>query len=240
MKLIKDKVFIRITKDSRDSIFSKEITRNDGSKVRLWTNVEAMDNDDRRFTLSVQTGIVEAIADNVYGVKVGDVAIVDYKLCNMDDRIVYKDGGDVVYWLEAKTVYHDEDLIAYANRKSPKDQIAYLKGDYDEVSMLLGLVRDDKVYAREPYVFLEHRSNTISKVSSTGILYSQTERNYLRKVLSSSEESQKNYNIFPGNTIQVCDVDVFTVMIGERSFDCVCDADVLLFENSNNSLSLVP
>lgn len=227
MRLIKDKVFIRITKDSRDSIFSKEITRNDGSKVRLWTNVEAMDNDDRRFTLSVQTGIVEAVAENITDVKVGDAAIVDYKLCNMDDRIVYKDGGDVVYWLEAKTVYHDEDLIAYANRKSPKDQIAYLKGDYDEVSMLLGLVRDDKVYAREPYVFLEHLSNTVSKVSSTGILYSQTERNYLRKVLSSSEESKKNYNIFPGNIIQVCDVDVFTVMIGGRSFDCVCDADSL-------------
>lgn len=227
MKLIKDKVFIRITKDSRDSIFSKEITRDDGTKVRLWTNVEAMDNDDRRFTLSVQTGIVEAIADNVEGVAIGDIAIVDYKLCNMDDRIVYKEGGDVVYWLTAKTIYHDEDLIAYANRKSPRDQIAYLKGDYDEVSMLLGVIAGDVIFAREPYVFLEHESNEISKVSDAGILYSETQRNYLRKVLASSKESQQRYRVYPGDEILVLDFDIFCVTIEGKTFDCIHDADIV-------------
>src|SRR6202000_1679378 len=134
MKLTKDKVFIRITKNSRDSIFSKEITRDDGSKVRLWTNVEAGEIDDRRATLFVQTGIVEAVAENISDILVGDIAIIDYKLCNLDDHIVYKDGDDVVYWLNAKTTYHHEDLIAYASRKGNRDQIAYLKGDYDNLS----------------------------------------------------------------------------------------------------------
>lgn len=225
MKLIKDKVFIRITKESRDSIFSKEITRDDGTKCRLWTNVEAMENDDRRATLFVQTGIVEAVADNVEGVSVGDIAIIDYKLCNMDDHIVYKDGDDVVYWLEAETTYHTEDLIVDANRRSARTQVAYFKGDYDSVSMLLGVLREGKIYAREPYVFLEHESNVIAKVSGAGILYSETQSHFQRRVLASSKESQENYGIFPGNTIFVHDFDIFLIQFEGKKFDCVCDAD---------------
>lgn len=240
MKLLKDKVFVRITNDSREGIFSKEITRNDGTKVRLFTNVGAMDMDDRRATLFIQTGIIEAVANNVEDVKVGDIAIIDYKLCNLDDRVVYKDDDGVVYWIEAKTTYHDEDLIAYANRRSPKDQIAYLKGDYDTVSMLLGVLRDDKIYTREPFIFLEHESNVISKVSPGGILYSQTQTNYQRKVLSSSKESQSKYGIFPGNILHVHDYDVFVVQIGDKAFDCIHDVDCLNLVHSDNFLSLVP
>jgi hypothetical protein len=225
MRLTKNKVFIRITKESRDSIFSKEITRDDGSKVKLWTNVEAMDNDDRRATLFVQTGIVEAVADNLTDIKVGDTAIIDYKLCNMDDHVVYKDGEDIVYWLEAKTTYHEDDLIAYASRKGNRDQIAYLKGDYDTLSMLLGVVSHGRVYAREPYVFLEHQSNVISKVSPAGILYSETQSNYHRKVLASSPESHKNYGISPGNDVLVHDMDIFMVKLEDQQFDCICDVD---------------
>lgn len=228
MKLIKDKVFVRITKGSRDSIFSKEITRDDGTKVRLWTNVEAMANDDRRATLFVQTGIVEAVASNIADIMIGDIAIIDYKLSNLDDHIVYKDGADVVYWLEAKTTYHEDDLIAYASRKSPRDQIAYLKGDYDEQSMLLGVIRDEKIYPRDPYVFLEHESNVISKISSAGILFSETQSHYQRKVLASPPESQEKYGIFPGKTILVHDYDVFMVNFEGRQLECICDADAMV------------
>lgn len=225
MKLIKDKVFIRITKDQKDSIFSKEIVRDDGIKVKLWTNVEAGDNDDRRATLFVQTGIVEAVAPNMAEIKVGDTAILDYRLCNMDDHIVYKDGEDIVYWLEARTTYHEDTLIAHASQKNPRDQIAYTKGDYENLSMLLGVFRGDKIYAREPFVFLEHESNNVSKVSPSGILYSETKNTYQRKVIASSPESQKNYGIHPGSAILVHDFDVFGVSFGGRQFDCICDGD---------------
>lgn len=232
MRLLKDKVFIRITKESRDGVFSKEITRHDGTKVKLYTNVEAGEVDDRRATLFTHTGIVEAVSDNVKGVKVGDTAILDYKVCNLDDRIVSKNKNGTVYWLEAKTTYHDEDLIAYANRRSPRDQMAYAKGDYDNISMLLGVFRDDKILAREPYVFLDHESNTIAKVSAAGIIYSETQSHYQRTVLASSPESQKYYGLHPGDTILVHDYDVFLVKIGGMSFDVVCDADALCSVNS--------
>jgi len=227
MKLLKDKVFIRITKNSRDGIFSKEITRDDGSTVRLWTNVEAMENDDRRATLFVQTGIVEAVADNIVDINVGDTAIIDYKLSNMDDHIVYKDGDDIIYWLDAKTTYHQEDLIAYASRRSPRDQVAYLKGDYDTLSMLLGVIRDNRIFPREPYVFLEHESNVVAKVGKAGILYTETLSHYQRKVLASPRESQEKYGINPGNSLLVHDYDVFMVKLENRQLECICDADAM-------------
>jgi|SRR5882762_3714636 len=236
MKLLKDKVFIRITNDTRDSIFTKDIIRDDGSKVRLFTNVGAQDLDDRKATLFVQEGIVEAIADNVQGIEVGDTAIIDYKLCNMDERIVYKDDDGSVYWLEAVTVYHTEDLIAYANQNSPRDQLAYCKGDYDTLSMLLGVVRDGKVYSREPYVFLEQRPNVIARVSDAGILYNETESNYTRKVLTSSKESQDKFGIFPGNEIHVHDYDIFSIQAGGLKIDCICSDDVLLYVNSDQKV----
>lgn len=237
MKLLHDKVFIRITKESRDGIFSKEITKDDGSRVRLFTNVEAGDIDDRRSTLFVQTGIVEAVADNVKGIEVGDIAILDYKLCNMDDHIVFKDENGIVYWLEARTIYHTEDLIAYANQNSPRDQVAYLRGDYDTLSMLLGVVRENKIYAREPFVFLEKESNVIVKVSASGILYSETMSTYDRKVLAIAPESQTKFGITAGDQIRVHDFDIFVVKIDGKEFECVC-ADDCLLKNEDFSLNV--
>ncbi len=245
MKLLGNKVLVRITKDNRDSIFTKEITRDDGSKVKLFLTVDAKDDEDRKSELFVQTGIIEAVGTGEYDedgtfievgdVRVGDIAIVDYQVCNMKDNIYSKDdNGDVVYWIIATTTIHNKDLIAYANRKKTdgkrthiSDRAVYKKGDYNDLSMLLGIIRDDKLIPRTPYVFLEHQSITVGKTTKHGIYYEEKNKILKRRILSLSDESANNYSIEEEDNILINNSDVFNVKYYNKTIDVCHDRDIM-------------
>lgn len=238
MKLLGDKILVRITKENRESIFSKEITRDDGTKVKLFINTPAQDDmDERKSRLFVQTGIVEAISDEVKGVKVGDIALLDYQLCNSVANFFSKDDNGEVFWLNATTTYHESDFVAYQTRRSKRDQIVHSRGDINELSMLLGIIRGDKLIAREPYCFFIHLPITRIITSETGIEYQEKDTILRRKVLAISEESSKKFNINIDDNVLVDDRDIFMVEYDGKKIDCIQAEDILATEELMTAIS---
>jgi len=229
MKLLGDKIFVRFTNESIESIYrGKEITRDDGSKVRLFlTWVDAKHDEDRKASLFIQTAIVEAVGEDVVGVEVGDTAIVNYDLINLTQNVVYFDDKGITYWLNGTTTYHNSTLTAYANRQSSRDQIVYQPGDYEEISLLLGLVRDDKLIARDPYVFIDHESNVIEKTTESGIIYSEVQKYIERRVLAVSDKTNQRHGTKQGDKILMSEKDIFEVRVFDKSIDCIYDIDVI-------------
>lgn len=233
MRVLKDKLFIRITKENQESVYSKEITRHDGTKTRLYINVPTSTaSDGRQSELTVQTAIIEAVGEDVQWIKKGDTALINYDVCNSPERFLYKDGADKIYFIEANTTYHEETLIAYQSRKSRRDQVVYTKGEYDYQSVLLGIIRGDELIANDPYVFIENVSNRISKVSAAGLLYTETQKIFDREVLSVSKSSTEKFGIRKGDIVKLDDYDIFNIKLdSDNSICAVNDIDVLAVLN---------
>ena len=229
MRVLKDKLFIRVTKQSSESIFSKEIIRNDGTKTRLYINVPATDNkDDRQSGLTVQTAIVEAVGEDIDWIKKGDTALINYDVYNSVERFMYKDGDDRIYFIEANTTYHKDTLVAYQTRKTKRDQIVHVKDEIDYQSVLLGIIRGDELIANDPYVFIENISNKKTMVSGAGLLYTQTEKIFDREVLAISKSSSERYGIKKGDLVKLDDFDIFNIKLdADNTISAVNDADVL-------------
>ena len=231
MKILGDKIFVKISNEEKEKLFKKKIRRDDGSEVELFINVPATDHaDERTHSLFVQTGIIVGVGHLVEGIEPGDIAILDFQVSNLVSNFVYKDGEDEVFWINATTTYHKADQVAYANRRSPKDQIVFKKGDYDEMSMLLGIVRGERLIARQPYVFLHHEENSRMVVSEAGLILKEEDKVLSRKVLSVSLKTTEMMGIRNGDEIMVDDRDIFDVTIDGRKMSAVNDVDVFLLK----------
>lgn len=220
---------MRFSKESIENIYlGKEITREDGSKVRLFLSVPANDEDDKKAQQTVQVAVVDKIGEEVRGVEVNDLVIVNYNLLNLKDNFVSKDDSGIMCWLDADTIYHKDTRIAYANRKSHRDQIAWQKGDVEELGMLIAIIRKDKIYARAPYVLFEHTDPEIHKETKSGIIYKE-QRQYLeRRILAISENEHELKN---GSKIIVYETDIFEIQLNDKSMDCCLEFDICLKVN---------
>lgn len=231
MKLLGDKIIVSFTNESIESIYQgKEITRDDGSKVRLFIATPANDDDDRKSALTVNTAFVTHVSEEVKDIQVGDLAIVNYDLFNSKNNIVEDRGGEgISYWLNSSTRYHDTTLTAYANRKSKRDQIVFEPGDIDEMSFLLGIIRGDKLIARSPIVFIDHTSNELEKVTGSGLIYTEKLKTFTRRVLAISDQTGKNKNISEGDQVLVADYDVFEIKIDYygKTIDAIYEQDII-------------
>lgn len=227
MKLLGDKILVRITKDNRESIYSKEIVMDNGTKSKLFLTISAEQMDERHNSLFVQTGVVEMVSDEVKGVEVGDIAILDYSLCNSMDNFFKSDENGDLYWLNATTSYHKQTEIAYQTRRSHRDQIIHKRGEIDMISMLLGIIRKDVLIARRPYVFLEHLPTTLIITTLMGIEYGQKQKTLTRKVLAVDEETTKRFSIKNGDMVIVNDPDIFMITYDRKKIDCINDEDCL-------------
>jgi hypothetical protein len=225
MKVIGNKIFVRITKNDRDSIFSKEITRNDGTKTKLFLTVDAKDDEDRKSELFVQTGIIEFVGDSIEGISVGDIAILDYQVSNLRHQLIKEDEEGQLFWINPNTTYYDHTKVVYADRsrQGSRDSIVYNKGDYDEISMLLGIIRNEELIPISPYVFLTHESPIVMVVTKSGLLVEETHRLLYRNVISAPDNSM----VRKDETILIDDADVFYVKIGNKKIDCIFESDIL-------------
>jgi len=222
-----DFVLIKITKESRESLFRKRIIRDDGTPALLFITVDENTLNDRKAEIFVSGGQVIEAGANVENVLPDDTAIIHYLVDNNDDIIVGYDGADKLVVVDAITTRHEDDNIVHENRKGNRTQAVWFKGDYDNLSSLIAVVRDSNIHPREPFVLLEHKSNVVGKVTRSGLIYYETEMVIEREVLSVAKESTENYDIVPGMKVLVNDFDVFSVMIDGKKFSCINDVDVL-------------
>jgi hypothetical protein len=230
MKLIRDKILIRISAELRESIYSKEITDAKGNKIRLWKEARELDQlDERASFLNVQTGIVEDISDKITWIKKGDIALINYDVCNSLQRFAYADGDDNIYWLDVNTTYHEEDEIVWQNQKTKRNVIVHSKNDYDELSGLLGVIRENELIANAPYIFFKHESNIHTMVSPSGLMYDESKKIIEREIIAISEESSLKYGLKVGDLVTVDDYDLFSVKLdNETAIDCINDCDPLM------------
>jgi co-chaperonin GroES (HSP10) len=220
-------VLVKITKESRDTVFTKKIKRDDGTFVDFVMAIPPDKESDNYSTFFVSTGIIVGIGENVTGILINDIAILDYQVDNNEDIIVGYDGEDKLVCVDAVTTRHEEDYVVYATRQSKRDQIVYSKGDFDILSKLLGIIRNQELIARDPYVFLNHKTNVEKKQTKSGITYNETKYCFEREILSAPKETTEKLGFKKGDRIMVSDFDIFDITVDDKKISCIHDIDII-------------
>jgi co-chaperonin GroES (HSP10) len=239
-------VIVKISKEARESLFTKKIIRDDGTVTDLFMYNPTTSDDTDHNARFVSTGEVVFVGENIHHAQVGDVAILDYLVDNDETIIVGYDGEDKLVTVVAVTSYVGQDEWVRANRSTeenptkqsfgqrlcPKDMLVSVQGDYETLTSVYGVVRDNEVISFDPYVFLVHESNTVQRVSAGGILYSETLKIFERKILAISKESEEKVGAKTGDTVVVDDFDIFDVVIEGRKIHCMNDIDIITVKNT--------
>lgn len=240
-----DYVLVKITLEARLELFNKKIRRDDGTEVLLFIGGDKGKDDADANSIFVGSGEVVAVGANIKNVEQGDLGLISY-LCDNDDSIIVGYyGQDKIIAVKAITTRHKEKLMSYASRRPvrdnkgkevvvegklqtySKDRIVYDKDDYDELSSLYGVVRDNKLIPVEPYCFLEHEETKVMKVGSGGIIFEEDEKIITRKLLAVSEESKDRVGVEAGMTIVGDDYDFFVIEFEGRKISAINDVDIL-------------
>lgn len=178
-----NRVLIKITAKQMEDLISKEITKPDGTKTRLFFEPILFDKSfERSFQQNVSIGECIGVGSNVEDVKVGDIVILDYLVSGLLDDTVGWLSGDQIISIIAHTTYHKKSSTLINGRR------AWAAGDYDHISRILGLVRGDTLIPFDPYVFMEYKSDYIKILSVRGEAMRSSEAVVTREVIASPED----------------------------------------------------
>lgn len=213
-----DRILVKISKRQAEDLTSKWIVRDDGTKVKLFLEPEYEKGYDRRWQQNVSVGTILAVGENVENIYPSDIAILDYTSQNDDDILVGFFKGDQIISIVARTTYEQKDAIPDSNGLK-----AWKKGDFLIMSQVLGVIRNDKVIAFSPYVFLESKSNLIVVVMANGKILETKEDISQRKILSISEETFYS----AGDEILIKEEDIFFREIDGNQMSVVFDRDII-------------
>lgn len=245
LKVLGDRVLVRISQKSIQDMYSKKIVRNDGTETRLFISVPADDKDDRKSQLFVRTGTAINTGRQVRNIKIGDTVILSYDAFNDERKFLGMEGDDRILWVHEGTTYHDKTLIAYADRQerngrrvNRKDQKVWERGDINEMSQVIGIIRGDKLIANDPYVFLNHQPHEIDRKTKSGIMYTDKEEILERTVLSVPGGGVW-YGMKEGDSVLVKESDVFDIILEDKKVTCVNDTDVLYVNTHEKKLKAV-
>lgn len=185
-----DRILIRITRKQIDDLTSKEILNEKGEKIRLFFEPILFDKSyERSYQQNVSIGEIVGVGCNVHDAQVGDIAILDYLATSLIDDTIGTVSGDQMVSILAHTTYHQASSPIVNGRR------AWAKGDYDNISRILGLVRGSELIPFDPYVFIEYEPDYIKIVSARGEAMRSSISVVSRKVISSPEDC-----IFGGGT----------------------------------------
>jgi len=213
------KVLIKITKQEWNDLFSIWVTRADGKRVQLFTDVEESEGFERRFKQNVSVGNIIAAGNSVSGIMKGDVAIIDYLVTGGSDALVGYHFNNMVVAITAHTTYHDKD-----SRPMIDGRKTWKKGDYDYLSPLLGVVRMGKIKAFHPYVFLKYEAATKMSVAESGLLKEETDDVCIREVLAAHPDS----GLVDGDKVVIKEGNLFSRFIDKKEISVIFEEDILM------------
>lgn len=213
-----DKILIKISRHNWNSLFSKYITVRGGKKVELFIDSPEETGYEKRFQQNVSVGTVVAVGENVSGLLKGDIAIIDYTVTGNDDALIGFVNGDRVVSIPAYSTYHDEDSPPQMNGRH-----SYVKGDFDHLGKVLGVVRNGNLIAFPPYVFLKQEPVNKIKVSKEGVMYEDVEQIVKREVLASGEGSMCGQ----GDTIKLNESDLFPRVVDGKEISVIFEDDII-------------
>jgi hypothetical protein len=178
-----NRVLIRITKQQIQDLISKEVVLEDGTKKRLFFEpIHFEEGFERRFQQNISVGEIIGVGNEVEGIQVGDMAILDYLVSNLIDDTVGFVNGDQLISIIAYTTYHKESSPMIRGRQ------AWMEGDYDHISRILGLVRGDELIPFDPYVFMEYKPDYLKILSARGEAMRETTPVVNREVIAAPED----------------------------------------------------
>jgi hypothetical protein len=178
-----DRVLIRITQQQIQDLISKEIVLEDGTKKRLFFEpIHFEEGYERRFQQNVCVGECIAVGISVHDVEVGDTLILDYLVSNLTDDCIGFVKKDQLISIVAHTTYHDTNSPLINGRR------AWVKGDYNHISRILGIVRGEELIPFDPYVFMEYKPDYLKIVSARGEAMRETNPVVVRKVIAVPED----------------------------------------------------
>lgn len=212
-----DKVLIKVSQANWNSLFSKYITVKGGKKVELFTDIEETEGFEKRFSQNVSVGIIVAVGANITNITKGDVAIIDYAVTGNDDALVGFVNGDRLVSIDVVTTYHKEDSVPQLNGRH-----AFVEGDYDNLSRLLGVIRMGQLIALSPYVFLKHEDATKLAVSKEGLMHEHKPIICKRKVLSAGKDCIAQ----EGDTVIIKEADLFSRVVDNKEISVIFDRDI--------------
>ncbi len=219
MRVHPDKVLIKITKDEWNDLFSIWITRENGERVQLFTDVEESDGYERRFKQNLSVGTIVAPGSSVPGIIKGDVAIIDYLVTGADEGLVGYHYENKVIAIQAKTTYHKEDSVPMMDGRK-----TWFKGEYETISPLLGIVRGGgKLISFNPYVFLKYENPSKLSVDGSGLIKEVQEDVCIREVLSAHPDS----GLKDGDKVLVKEGNLFSRFIDKKEISVIFDTDIL-------------
>jgi co-chaperonin GroES (HSP10) len=225
-------IVVKITKESRESLFTKRIKKDNGEWIDLIVTIPPEDDAENHSQFFVTAGEVVCVGKNITTVQSGDIALCDYRVDNDESIIVGYEGYDKLIAVVSVTTRHTDDLVVHADRKTRRTQQVWCKGDYKDLSFLIGVLRGDRLIPIEPYVFLEHKDTVVDMKTPSGIEYKVDEKILHRKVLAVSTESQNNFGIEAGKTILIDDFDCFDIFVEGRKITAFNDVDIIAFKES--------
>jgi hypothetical protein len=211
-----DRVLIKISQKDHEEIFYKWIERKDGTRVQLFKE-EAEEGMDKKFSQNVSCGRVLAVGANIKNIFPSDIVILDYMVSNDNDNLVGFMNGERMMSLLVKTTYHTEDALPNFNMRK-----AYVAGDYDELSKVLGVVRKEKLIAFDPYVFVTKQSKVVKLNTFNAPVLKEGEI-VDRKVLSAFEGS--GYE--EGDIIGLKEADLFFRTISGKEITVCYHKEIL-------------
>src|ERR1700733_6815612 len=174
-----NRVLIRITRQQIEDLTSKEIKKSDGTTARLFFEPILFDKSfERSYQQNVSIGSVVGVGDDVQDVIVGDTVILDYLSTSLADDMIGAVSGDTMISIVAKTTYHKTSSVLINARR------AWVKGDYDNISRILGIVRGDELIPFDPYIFLEYKADYIKILSMRGEAMRSSEGVVQRRVIA--------------------------------------------------------
>lgn len=214
-----NRVLIKISKKQIEDLVSKEIVKDDGTKVRLFfEHLHFSEGYDRRFQQNVSVGEVMGVGENVKGVQTGDVVILDYLVSNLiDDLIGYQRDGSQLISIIAHTTYHQNSSVLINGRR------AWAKGDFDHISRILGVVRGDKLIPYDPYVFIEYVSDYLKILNARGEAARSNEVVIDRVVIAAPE----GVDYRCGDRIKIKKDDWFDREVADRKIAICFKSDIL-------------
>lgn len=231
IKIMPNRVLVRLNdKDKEDIFFGRELTRDDGSTVRLITAIDTDPDMDRKSKLFRRTGDVLQVGRNVVGIQPGDKAILDYKIDNDDSIEIGHDGIGKLVAVFAVTEYVNKDITFEASRAIKKTTVVAKEGEIQQIADIMGVIRDGVIHAVDPYVFLKYDPFALKHSSSSIIFYEAPKEEVELEVIAVSELSAQKFNIIKGSKVHVKEKDTFRVDITDGIMEdvllCCNDCDI--------------
>lgn len=230
MKANPNKVLVKISEEIRRLVFEKTIVDIHGQKFFLVTKIKEEEGFDEYFAQGVSVGEVVSVGSNVTNIQVGDTVMLDYIVDVNNSYNVLVEQDYKIVSVNAITKYMKEDLIAPPNRKKSRSTIVHRKGELDEGSLVIAIIRGDVIIPNSPYLLMEYKEENLDEFfeQSGAVVWSRSKSTPIveRKVLFVPENSEYK----PGDILLIEEDAIFSRSFGDSKFDVAYEHEVIASE----------